>query len=105
MLIRTFWLEYVTLGIILAITDIGVRIAQPLILGKLLEYFREDATISRNAALWFAGILVFLNAIRVFLSNHYTMEAFHCGMRVRVACCGLIYRKVNCYVLFLVLPP
>lgn len=94
-LIATFWPEYLSLGIMLAVMDIGVRIGQPLILGKLLDYFRESTDISREAALCYAGGLVVLTAISAFLLNHYNMNAFHYGMRVRAACCALIYRKVS----------
>lgn len=75
--------------------DIVVRLSQPLMLGKLLDYFRTDTNITKEEALWYAGALVALNAISALLINQYIMGAFHYGMRVRAACCALIYRKVN----------
>lgn len=97
MLVATFWPEYLFLGLLLAAMEIGIRITQPLVLGKLLQYFREDTTISREEALWYAGALVALSALTAFLMNHYGMESSHYGIRVRVACCTLIYRKVCKY--------
>lgn len=93
-LVTTFWPEYLALGLILAAMDIGVRIAQPLVLGKLLDHFRAETNVTKEAALWYAGALVALSALGAFFINHYNMEASHYGMRVRAACCALIYRKV-----------
>lgn len=74
--------------------DIVVRLSQPLLLGKLLDYFRADTNITKEMALWYAGGFVALNAVSALLVNQYIMGAFHYGMRVRAACCALIYRKV-----------
>lgn len=93
-LVATFWPEYLSLGILLAAMDIGVRVIQPLVLGKLLDYFRADTNVTKEVALWYAGALVILNGVSAFLINHYAMGASHYGMRVRAACCALIYRKV-----------
>ncbi|KAJ8933694.1 hypothetical protein NQ314_013860 [Rhamnusium bicolor] len=73
--------------------DIFVRLSQPLMLGKLLEYFKPDPTVTKTEALWYAGAVVGLNALSALLINQYIMGAFHYGMKVRAACCALIYRK------------
>lgn len=99
-LVATFWPEYLSLGIILATMDIAVRLTQPVVLGKLLDYFRTDTDITKETALWYAGAFVGLNAVSVLLVNQYIMGAFHYGMRVRAACCALIYRKVGTHVIF-----
>lgn len=75
--------------------DIGVRLSQPLVLGKLLDYFGADTNIGKEAALWYAGAFVALNALSALLLNQYLMGASHYGMRARAACCALIYRKVR----------
>lgn len=100
-LITTFWPEYLSLGIILATLEIGVRLTQPLILGKLLDYFGKNTIVSREAAVWYAMGLVALDCVKAFLINHYFVGAFHYGMRVRAACCALIYRKVCVYLLLI----
>ncbi|KAJ8918369.1 hypothetical protein NQ315_008063 [Exocentrus adspersus] len=92
-LVATFWPEYLYLGVILVCMDIFVRLSQPLMLGKLLEYFQPIPTITKTEALWYAGAIVGLNALSALLINQYIMDAFHYGMKVRAACCALIYRK------------
>jgi ATP-binding cassette subfamily C (CFTR/MRP) protein 4 len=93
-LIATFWPEYLGLGIILVVMDLLVRLTQPMMLGKLLDHFRPNSTVDKTAALWYAGAIVGLNALSALLINQYIMRAFHYGMKVRAACCALIYRKV-----------
>lgn len=64
-------------------------------LGKLLEYFKPEPSVTKTEALWYAGGVVALNALSALLINQYIMGAFHYGMKVRAACCALIYRKVS----------
>lgn len=94
-LVATFWPEYLSLGFILATMDIGVRLTQPILLGYLLDHFRTGSDVTKEKALMYAGALVALNAVSALFINQYIMGAFHYGMRVRAACCALIYRKVR----------
>lgn len=66
---------------------------QPLALGRLLEYFTTDNTISKTDAYLYAGGVVLCSAINVFVVHPYMMAILHMGMKLRVACCTLIYRK------------
>lgn len=92
-LVKTFWPEYLLLAIILVLMDLVLRLAQPIFLGNLLEYFRPDSEMLREDAMFNAAILVAINAGSALLINQYIFRAFHYGMRVRAAVCSLIYRK------------
>lgn len=96
-LVATFWPEYTYLGVIMAIMELGCKLLQPIMLGKLLEYFNPGSTMSKQEALYYAGAVVGLNAVSAIFINQYIMEAFHYGMKVRAACCALMYRKVIRY--------
>lgn len=91
----TFWPEYLYLGLLDIIMDLGLRIAQPIMLGYLLEYFKDGSNVTKTEALSYAGAVVGINAFSALFINQYIMNAFHYGMRVRAACCALIYRKVS----------
>uniref|UniRef100_A0A182IVJ8 Uncharacterized protein n=1 Tax=Anopheles atroparvus TaxID=41427 RepID=A0A182IVJ8_ANOAO len=90
---KTFWREYGVLGIITIFNDIFIRLAQPIFLGKLLLYFREDTDVTRESAFYYAGAIVLLNAMSVVTINQYVLGSFQNGMKVRIAVCSVIYRK------------
>ncbi|XP_037922789.1 multidrug resistance-associated protein 4-like [Hermetia illucens] len=91
---QTFWKDLAIMAIYALISDFGVRLFQPLVLGELLAFFKLDSDIEDSDPKFYWGAaLVCLTAIGSLTSNHYTMTAFHTGMRIRVAVCSLIYRK------------
>lgn len=49
--------------------------------------------ITENQAYWYAGGVVLTSLVNVLFSHPYMMGVFHLGMKLRVACCSLIYRK------------
>lgn len=51
-LIATFWPEYLYLGILLATMDILLRLTQPIMLGKLLDFFKPETTTTETDAFW-----------------------------------------------------
>lgn len=59
--------------------------------------YSEDSKMTYDEALWYASGIVILNAINAILVNQFFMIGFHNGMKVRVAVCSVIYRKVSVY--------
>ncbi|XP_067014322.2 ATP-binding cassette subfamily C member 4 [Anabrus simplex] len=92
-LLRAFAWEYGKLGFIVFVSEIVIRLGQPLLLGQLLAYFQPTSTMDKSDALMYAGGIVLFTAVNTLLMNHFMLGAFHSGMRVRAACCSLIYRK------------
>jgi len=85
--------EYTRLGILQVVNDLGIRLFQPILLGWLLGYFNPGSTTTKEEAYLFASGLFLLVLLSMLMFNHFTVGAFHIGMRVRTACCSLIYRK------------
>lgn len=85
--------EYTKLGIFHVANDLGIRLFQPILLGWLLGYFKPGSTTTKEDAYLFAGGLFLLTMLSMLMFNHFTVGAFHIGMRVRAACCSLVYRK------------
>ncbi|KAK5646553.1 hypothetical protein RI129_005017 [Pyrocoelia pectoralis] len=91
---KTFGGELILLGLIYAFNQLFVRLAQPLALSQLMKYYSDDNHhVSRNEALMYSGIIVGSNLINILLAHNYLLCLQHLGMKLRVACCSLIYRK------------
>lgn len=68
--------------------------SQPLFISKLMEYYTPNQqTISKDTAYLYAGGIVFMSFVNVMFGHSYMLGLQHLGMRMRVACCSLIYRK------------
>lgn len=94
-ILATFWKEIGFLACITIVNELGIRLIQPILLGRLLEYFRLDiqGKEDNTEVLYIGAAMVFLNTVSSISFNHFTMNAFHTGMKCRVAVCSLIYRK------------
>lgn len=77
----------------------GVKILQPLLLGRLLQFFRRDndpVTGLTETDAWLAALgIVGINLFTAVNNNQFLIETFCTGMRVRVAVCSIIYRKAT----------
>lgn len=72
------------------------RIFQPLCLGGLVSYFAQgQTTISKEEAYCYAAGIVLCSLLPVIIFHHYILYIFQIGMKVRVACCSLLYKKVK----------
>ncbi|KAL4704833.1 hypothetical protein ACJJTC_001308 [Scirpophaga incertulas] len=82
-------------GAVLFFMECGIRLAQPVFLGRLVEYYSpgNHGAISSTQAYYYAGAVVLCSALNVFVIHPYMMAILHMGMKFRVACCSLIYRK------------
>ena len=73
----------------------GTKVVQPLLLGGLIRYFTPNTTTSRTEA-WMYAMGVAFCAIVLAISHHpYFFAVQRIGMRMRIACCSLMYKKVR----------
>ncbi|XP_043503586.1 probable multidrug resistance-associated protein lethal(2)03659 isoform X2 [Polistes fuscatus] len=91
-LIKCFGARIMFYGIILVIMEIVLRVLQPLFLGYLLRYYNTEE-VSKNEAYLYALGVILCSTINIFVVHPYMMAILHMGMKMRVACCSLIYRK------------
>ncbi|CAG9830782.1 unnamed protein product [Diabrotica balteata] len=118
-ILKTFIREFLVYGCVIFCMEIPIRLFQPLFVGLFIRYFNaanRNATepprypmyfnrvfsfwdpnqgrITREESFFFAAGVGIINAIVVMTTHPYMLAVLHIGMKVRVACCSLIYRKV-----------
>ncbi|KAK9504179.1 hypothetical protein O3M35_010567 [Rhynocoris fuscipes] len=75
------------------VSEIGLRIAQPLLLGGLISFFTPGSKMTLGEAYGWAVGVILCSGFNVLFMHPYMMAVMHIGMKVRVAACSLIYRK------------
>lgn len=65
---------------------------QPIFLGKLLRYY-TDTKMTKEDAYLYAGGVILCSGVLIFITHPYMLGILHMGMKLRIACCTLIYRK------------
>ncbi|XP_014275661.1 probable multidrug resistance-associated protein lethal(2)03659 [Halyomorpha halys] len=91
-IIKMFGPRFMLYGTVLFITEVVLRVSQPLLLGGLIRYF-SSTTMSKEEAYMYAFGIIATTGLQIILSHPYLMAIMHTGMKVRVATCSLIYRK------------
>jgi len=78
------------------INFVTCRTSQPLFIGGILSYFNPDGPNKTNLeyALICAFGFMFSMLTSIILYHSAQIEILHTAMKVRVACCSIIYRKV-----------
>lgn len=92
-LAKVFGFNLAYLGVIKLIQVLIPIIVMPKAVGCLVSYFNKQPDVSQKEAYMYAGLLI-LSMIGDALFCHSTMMGmYHLCMKMRVACCSLIYRK------------
>ncbi|KAB0797848.1 hypothetical protein PPYR_08841 [Photinus pyralis] len=96
-LISVFGIEYITWGFVLAILELILKPAQAVFLGQLLLHYmpsvEEGSRTNLTEARWYAGGIVLLSVLRIALFHPLMVHSQLVGLKVKIACCSLIYRK------------
>lgn len=99
-ILRLLYLAYgkyvISWGIIFSLLETCCRIMQPLCLGGLVSYFAPGQTdIDREQALYYALGITISTAIPSVFFHPFILYIFQFGMKMRIGCSALIYKKVN----------
>ncbi|XP_031635712.1 multidrug resistance-associated protein 4-like [Contarinia nasturtii] len=90
---KTFWKEYLVLALLCLVNDVILKIAQPQLFRRFLQYFKSKSEVSHNEAVLYAGGMVVLSGLGVLTINQLFMTGYYNGMKVRVAVGSILYRK------------
>ncbi|XP_044268136.1 probable multidrug resistance-associated protein lethal(2)03659 isoform X2 [Tribolium madens] len=93
-IIKVFYREILFYACFLIIQELVIKMAQPLLVGKVLEYYAPDQEhITKNWAYLYASALIFLLFSNIFIQHSCFLGLQHLAMKMQVACRSLIYRK------------
>ncbi|XP_044260437.1 probable multidrug resistance-associated protein lethal(2)03659 [Tribolium madens] len=91
---RLFGWEIAKFGILYFPVDLAVVLCQPHFLIKLLNYYTPKQTnTTLKEALLYASAIVLLSLLRVLFFHYFVMSLSFIGLKARIACSSLIYRK------------
>lgn len=97
-LFGAFWLPYAIIGIYIFIQSCILRILIPILQGWIINYFAEESNstgeIEKNKTMIYIACLVICLFSTALMLNHIIIMSQQIGMRIRVACTSLIYRKI-----------
>ncbi|XP_063373553.1 ATP-binding cassette subfamily C member 4-like [Cydia amplana] len=94
-IVRTFWFEYMLCGLIAGLLFIVLWPLIPYTLALFINYFSGEATPEayRNAHIY-NFLMNVCSVITALMLNHLQLSQGAVGMRIRIACCSLLYRKI-----------
>ncbi|XP_077987381.1 ATP-binding cassette sub-family C member 4-like [Glandiceps talaboti] len=90
---RTFGVKFMLLGILVLLKE-TVRIISALLFAQLINYFAPDSDQTQTDALMYATGVAGCTILLILFEHPSTFYLQRIGMRVRISCCSLIYRKV-----------
>ncbi|XP_049854957.1 ATP-binding cassette sub-family C member 4-like [Schistocerca gregaria] len=93
-IIKTFRNQFILQGVLQGIQQLVVRILVPVFMALLLTYFNPETEVSKDQAYLYAAVLLLSSLLNIFIMHHTSLISQRIGMRIRVACCSLLYRKV-----------
>jgi len=72
------------------------RMFQPILIGRLLLYFNTEGqkTTDLEHAYIYATCITISTLVSMILFHMPQVDMIHYGMKMRIACCSIIFRKV-----------
>ncbi|XP_077946531.1 ATP-binding cassette sub-family C member 4 isoform X4 [Gasterosteus aculeatus] len=97
-LVQCYWRPYALIGIYIFIEEV-IKVIQPVLLGKIIEFFENNQASSTAAVFEAYSFALGISLATISLSVLHHLYFYHvqrAGMKIRVAMCHMIYRKALC---------
>ncbi|XP_043798521.1 ATP-binding cassette sub-family C member 4-like isoform X2 [Apis laboriosa] len=94
---RIFWKKYLYTGLLLSIQYLILMVINPILVSWIISYFKIDENAKRMEKLEVVTYICYLLLsimVIVCISHHVDLLTQQIGMRIRIACSSLIYRKI-----------
>ncbi|KAK5640052.1 hypothetical protein RI129_010863 [Pyrocoelia pectoralis] len=96
-LISAFSFEYIVYGLLIGFAEFLIRPALAVLLGRLLLYYMPVVDVNSHTtyheARLYAGGILLTSFIRILLFHPLIVHTQLMGLKVKIACCSLIFRK------------
>ncbi|KAJ3653134.1 hypothetical protein Zmor_019045 [Zophobas morio] len=92
-LLKSFGKEYLLQGLILLPFDLGVMLLRPYCMKKFLNCFTQQECVGGIEIYLVTSLIVSVNLLQVLYFHWFYLQFSSFGIKVRVACSSLIYRK------------
>ncbi|XP_044728783.1 ATP-binding cassette subfamily C member 4-like [Chrysoperla carnea] len=96
-LFKTFYPSMMIQFGLLFFLQVVISVLAPIFIGHLIENYSQyqNGITDDYFYVYLFGTLIFLNTfVSAFIQHNYAKSTLLLGMKVRVACCSLIYRKM-----------
>ncbi|XP_071865797.1 ATP-binding cassette sub-family C member 4 isoform X2 [Bombus fervidus] len=91
---KTFMWSFAYYGGWQFLLAVVLRVIQPFVLGLLIWHFDPRATSTANEAYIYASAVILIVLCGALINHHSILGLMEVGMRVRIACSSLMYRKI-----------
>lgn len=93
-LLKIFWKEIIITGLLLAISQIVLRLMEPILLAKLLKYFRTEKVAAKNEAFFNGIYIILVIGLRIIIYSQYKMLIYNTVLQMRIGCTSLVFKKI-----------
>lgn len=91
--LSVFGWNIMLLGFLLFFMEMCLKVTQPIFLGKIIQYYANPEKSNISEAYLYSGAIILSSALNVMFTHPYMLSNLHCGMKLRVSACSMIYRK------------
>ncbi|XP_034944749.1 multidrug resistance-associated protein 4-like [Chelonus insularis] len=94
-ILKVFWFRNFMIALIIMFEIVVLRNVKPILLNFIINYFDmgDKSSTAQNEVLIHTTGLVVITFVATFIMHHAGLESQRNGMKIRIACCSLIYRK------------
>ncbi|OQR74932.1 multidrug resistance-associated protein 4-like, partial [Tropilaelaps mercedesae] len=92
---RVYGVRYLLTAILVLVEEVIKNVLQPVALGWLVSYLSDPTKSPMSYELFIgcAALVSFLGGAHIFTHHPYFFNLQRLGMRMRISCCSLLYRK------------